>query len=304
MAETYIEVKNLTKRFDEQIAVNRVSFSVSKGEVVGFLGPNGAGKSTTMRMLLGYYLPTEGEAKILGYDCIEESLEVRKHTGYLPENNPLYYDMYVKEFLLFMAYSQKIANPSKRIKEVIEITGLGPEQHKQIGQLSRGYKQRVGLAHALLHDPEVLILDEPTSGLDPNQVIEIRTLIRELGKERTILLSTHIMQEVEQVCSRVIIINKGRLVADGDPAHLKKTIFSRRRFRLEIQEKITDIPESLKRWHVEVIGPGHWIVYSESEEDIRPILYQLCVSNNWTLLTLVEEEQALEEVFHKLTMEI
>ena len=145
MAETYIEVKNLTKRFEEQIAVNNISFSVSKGEVVGFLGPNGAGKSTTMRMLLGYYLPTEGEARILGYDCIEQSLDVRKHTGYLPENNPLYYDMYVKEFLLFMAYSQKISKPYKRIKDVIDLTGLGPEQHKPIGQLSRGYKQRVGL---------------------------------------------------------------------------------------------------------------------------------------------------------------
>ena len=303
MAETYIEVKNLTKRFEEQIAVNKVSFSVSKGEVVGFLGPNGAGKSTTMRMLLGYYLPTKGEARILGYDCIEQSLEVRKHTGYLPENNPLYYDMYVKEFLLFMAYSQKISKPLRRIKEVIDLTGLGPEQHKQIGQLSRGYKQRVGLAHALLHDPEVLILDEPTSGLDPNQVIEIRNLIRELGKERTILLSTHIMQEVEQVCSRVIIINKGRIVADGDPAQLKKTIFSRRRFRLEIHEKLKGIPKTLKRWHVESIGPGHWFIYSTSEEDIRPELYRLCVENNWTILTLVEEEQPLEEVFHKLTME-
>ncbi|NPA35049.1 MAG: ATP-binding cassette domain-containing protein [Chlorobi bacterium] len=302
MTETYIEVKNLTKRFGEQIAVDNITFSVNKGEVVGFLGPNGAGKSTTMRMLVGYYIPTDGVAKILGYDCIEQSLEVRKHTGYLPENNPLYYDMYVKEFLLFMAYSQKISKPSQRLKEVIDLTGLGPEQHKQIGHLSRGYKQRVGLAHALLHDPEVLILDEPTSGLDPNQVIEIRNLIRELGKERTILLSTHIMQEVEQVCSRVIIINKGRIVADGDPAHLKKTIFSRRKFRLEIKEKIKGTPQVLRKWYVEPISPGHWFIYSSSEEDIRPELYELCVENNWTLLTLVEEEQPLEEVFHKLTM--
>jgi ABC-2 type transport system ATP-binding protein len=209
-----VTVKGLTKNYGAQIAVNHISFEAQPGSVLGFLGPNGAGKSTTMRMLTGYLPPAEGELTICGFDMENQSLEAKKNIGYLPENNPLYPEMYVKEFLDFVADIHQIRNKKSRIEEVISITGLSSEQHKKITQLSKGYKQRVGLAQAILHDPQVLILDEPTSGLDPNQLIEIRSLIRELGKTKTVILSTHIMQEVEAICDRVIIINKGEIVAD------------------------------------------------------------------------------------------
>jgi ABC-2 type transport system ATP-binding protein len=208
-----ITVTLLTKVYGSQKAVDGISFSARPG-VLGFLGPNGAGKSTTMKMLTGFIPQTSGSATVCGFDVTTQSLQVRSRIGYLPENNPLYLDMYVKESLAFIAGIHGIANAGERIKEVIEQTGLTPEQHKKIGQLSRGYRQRVGLAQAILHNPEVLILDEPTSGLDPNQLIGIRQLIRELGKTKTIILSTHIMQEVEAVCNQVIIINKGKIVAD------------------------------------------------------------------------------------------
>lgn len=209
-----ISVQGLTKIYGTQKAVDNISFSAQPG-VLGFLGPNGAGKSTTMKMLTGYVPQTSGSASVSGFDVNTQSLEVRKCIGYLPENNPLYLDMYVKESLSFIAGIHDIENVGERIAEVIELTGLAPEQHKKIGQLSRGYRQRVGLAQAILHNPEVLILDEPTSGLDPNQLIGIRQLIRDLGKTKTIILSTHIMQEVEAVCDQVIIINKGKIVADN-----------------------------------------------------------------------------------------
>ena len=208
-----ILVESLTKTYGEQKAVNEISFTAGPG-VLGFLGPNGAGKSTTMKILTGFIPQTSGTAKVNGFDVRTQSLEVRRHIGYLPESNPLYTDMYVKESLAFIAGIHGLNNPSARIAEIIEITGLGPEQHKKIGQLSKGYRQRVGLAQAILHDPQVLILDEPTSGLDPNQLIGIRQLIADLGKTKTIILSTHIMQEVEAVCNQVIIINKGKIVAD------------------------------------------------------------------------------------------
>jgi len=216
-----ILVESLTKVYGEQKAVNDISFSAGPG-VLGFLGPNGAGKSTTMKILTGFIPQTSGKASVCGFDVTTQSLEVRRHIGYLPESNPLYTDMYVKESLAFIAGVHQIASPAKRIADIIEQTGLGPEQHKKIGQLSKGYRQRVGLAQAILHDPEVLILDEPTSGLDPNQLIGIRQLITDLGKTKTIILSTHIMQEVEAVCNHVIIINKGKIVANNSLENLKK----------------------------------------------------------------------------------
>ena len=216
-----ILVESLTKVYGEQKAVNDISFSAGPG-VLGFLGPNGAGKSTTMKILTGFIPQTSGKASVCGFDVTTQSLEVRKHIGYLPESNPLYTDMYVKESLGFIASIHQIASPAKRIADIIEQTGLGPEQHKKIGQLSKGYRQRVGLAQAILHDPEVLILDEPTSGLDPNQLIGIRQLITDLGKTKTIILSTHIMQEVEAVCNQVIIINKGKIVTNDTLLNLKK----------------------------------------------------------------------------------
>ena len=216
-----ILVESLTKVYGEQKAVNDISFSAGPG-VLGFLGPNGAGKSTTMKILTGFIPQTSGKASVCGFDVTTQSLDLRRHIGYLPESNPLYTDMYVKESLGFIAGIHQIASPAARIADIIEQTGLGPEQHKKIGQLSKGYRQRVGLAQAILHDPEVLILDEPTSGLDPNQLIGIRQLITDLGKTKTIILSTHIMQEVEAVCNHVIIINKGKIVANNSLENLKK----------------------------------------------------------------------------------
>jgi ABC-2 type transport system ATP-binding protein len=219
-----ISVSNLSKVYGSQTAVNSISFSIEKGEIVGFLGPNGAGKSTTMKILAGYISSTSGEATIDGEKITVDTLNLKKKVGYLPEHNPLYLEMYVVEFLDFMGKLNGLSgqNLKNRIDEVIEMVGLSPERHKKIEQLSKGYRQRVGLAHALIHDPEVLILDEPTTGLDPNQLVEIRKLIKEVGKNKTIILSTHIMQEVEAICDRVIIINKGNLVADDELAKLKE----------------------------------------------------------------------------------
>jgi ABC-2 type transport system ATP-binding protein len=215
-----ILVEGLTKHYGNQKAVNGISFEAGPG-VLGFLGPNGAGKSTTMKILTGFIPQTAGKASVCGFDTVGQSLEVRRRIGYLPENNPLYIDMYVKEALNFVAGIHQLHNPAQRIAQVIEQTGLGPEQHKKIRELSKGYRQRVGLAQAILHNPEVLILDEPTSGLDPNQLIGIRQLIRDLGAEKTVILSTHIMQEVEATCNRVIIINRGNIVADDSLQGLK-----------------------------------------------------------------------------------
>src|SRR5687767_10118167 len=217
-----IEVKNLLKNYGEQKAVNNISFSLNKGEIVGFLGPNGAGKSTTMKMITGYLVPDGGTASVSGIDVIKEPISVKSKIGYLPEANPLYYDMYVREYLEFIAGIHNVSNRKKRIEEVIELTGLTIESKKKTGQLSKGYKQRVGLAASLVHDPEVLILDEPTSGLDPNQIIEIRNVIRDQGKNKMVLFSSHILQEVEAICDRVIIINKGQIVADDLLANLQK----------------------------------------------------------------------------------
>ncbi len=218
-----IQVTQLSKRYGKQLAVNQINFQVKTGEIVGFLGPNGAGKSTTMKIITGFIPPSEGGGTVCGIDFVENSLEVRKMVGYLPENNPLYPEMYIKEYLQFMAGISMVQNPRDAVKKAIEITQLGPEQHKKIGQLSKGYRQRVGLAQALLHNPKVLILDEPTSGLDPIQVSEMRKVITELGREKTVMLSTHIMQEVEAMCERVIMINKGHIVADDTLHELKQS---------------------------------------------------------------------------------
>lgn len=217
-----IVVSNLLKIYGTQTAVNNISFSLKKGEVVGFLGPNGAGKSTTMKMITTYLPPTGGTASVCGFDVAQQPMEARKKLGYLPEANPLYYDMYVREYLEMSAGIHGISKPKQRIEEMIALTGLGKEAHKKIGMLSKGYKQRTGLAQAMLHDPEVLILDEPTSGLDPIQIVEIRDLVTRIGKEKTVLLSTHIMQEVEAMCSRVIIISSGNIVADDSMENLRK----------------------------------------------------------------------------------
>lgn len=218
-----ISVENLSKSYGQQQAVDQLSFNASPGKVVGFLGPNGAGKSTTMKMLTGFLLPDSGTASICGYDTVKQDMEAKRCLGYLPEHNPLYLDLYVKEALAFMADVYRIENKNSRIAQVIEQTGLGDEQHKRIGSLSKGYRQRLGLAQALIHDPQVLILDEPTSGLDPNQIIDIRHLIQELGKTKTVLLSTHIMQEAEAICEQLVIISKGRLKANQSKAELLKS---------------------------------------------------------------------------------
>jgi ABC-2 type transport system ATP-binding protein len=217
-----ISVKNLSKHYDKQKAVDAISFEAKPGRILGFLGPNGAGKSTTMRMLTGYLVPTSGEASIAGKSILSDALEAKKRIGYLPENTPLYADMYVKEFLNFVGQTYKLANLPLRIDEVIKMVGLTPEQHKKIGMLSKGYRQRVGLAQAIIHNPEVLILDEPTSGLDPNQLVDIRKLIKTLGTAKTVVISTHIMQEVEAICDDIIIINKGKIVANDSLEGLKK----------------------------------------------------------------------------------
>jgi len=221
-----IVVSNVSKVYGTQYALNNISFEVKKGEIVGFLGPNGAGKSTMMKIITCFIPPTEGDVSVCGFDIWNDSIEVRKRIGYLSESNPLYYDMYVHEFLEFIAGIYHVKNTKQRIEEVIVMTHLEIEQHKKIGALSRGYKQRVGLAQALIHDPEVLILDEPTTGLDPNQLVEFRELIRQCGKQKTVLLSTHIMQEVEAMCNRVIIINKGDIVADNSMQELKEKVIS------------------------------------------------------------------------------
>lgn len=298
-----VQTKDIIKVYGSQIVLDNVNISIGKGEVLGLLGPNGAGKSTLMKILTGYIPPTSGSASIYGYDVINETEKVKKIVGYLPEHNPLYTDMYIKEYLEFIAGIHKLGKGSKvRIREMIEITGLGPEQNKKIGTLSKGYRQRVGLAQALIHNPEVLILDEPTSGLDPNQLLEIRELIIGIGKEKTVILSTHIMQEVEAVCSRAIIINQGKIVADGPTACLEVTQphdIVTVEFETETTEEmmlsISGVAKAIK------ISTFTWRLHARPGEDIRPRINRFAVENNLTLLSLHREEHNLEEVFQELT---
>ncbi len=294
-------VDQLTKVYGEQTAVNSISFTVNSGEIVGFLGPNGAGKSTTMKMLTCFIPQTAGKASVCGFDTEKNSIDVRRNIGYLPEHNPLYPEMYVKEYLEFAARLNGMKNADKRIEEMIGVTGLTLERRKKIGQLSKGYRQRVGLAQAMLHNPKVLIMDEPTSGLDPNQLAEVRNLIKNIGKEKTVILSTHIMQEVQAICSRVIIINKGKIVADdsvdGIQAQQKGTTIIQVEFKENVDQKlIKNIPgvRSVK-------GDNKLVITYYGEGDIREQLFRFAVEHKYTLLNMHIEKQNLEDVFQELT---
>ena len=299
-----IEVQNLTKIYDGQKALDEVSFSIGGAEIVGFLGPNGAGKSTTMKILSGHIVETSGTANILGMDVSKESLEIKKRIGYLPELNPLYGDMYVREYLSFIADINKIKDTQKAINRVIKSTGLERESRKKISQLSKGYKQRVGLAQALINDPDVLILDEPTSGLDPNQMKEIRSLILSLGKNKTILLSSHIMQEVEAMCSRVIILNKGKIIADDTIEAIKKnwdmnTIQTHVKFRDSVngaELSLIDGVESIKS-----VDEKTFVIVSKGNVDIAEELFNFAIASNTIIVEQKEQEKSLESIFQKLT---
>lgn len=297
-----ITVKNLTKIYGQQKAVDDISFTVNKGEIVGFLGPNGAGKSTTMKMITGYLQPDAGEITVTGIDVTKEPLAAKKKVGYLPESNALYYDMYVKEYLDFIADIHHVPNKKEAINKVIEQVGLTKEKAKKVGQLSKGYKQRVGLAAALLHNPEVLILDEPTSGLDPNQIVEIRNVIKEQGKDKLVLFSSHILQEVEAICDRVIIINKGKIVADDKLSNLQKTS-STNIVKVSFKEALET--EWLRRLQavkaVNKIDTYNWTLETGQPETVRKQLLQLAIEHNLNIVSLQSENKSLEEVFRQLT---
>lgn len=299
-----VKVSSLSKIYGTQKAVDEISFEVDKGEVLGFLGPNGAGKSTTMKILTCFIPQSSGTATVCGYDTIAEPLEVTKKIGYLPESNPLYMDMYVREYLEFMAGLHKLGKiTSKRIDEMLEVTGLIAERKKKVGQLSKGYKQRVGLAQAMLHDPEVLILDEPTSGLDPNQLVEIRSLIKQLGKNKTVIFSSHIMQEVQAVADRVIIINKGKIVADDSTGNLQNLIGNEiiitAEFRQNIERSLLGNIRGVKSF--EQSKDGKWKIVSENQKDLREEIFNFAKAKDLTLLSLYKEESSLEDVFKQLT---
>jgi ABC-2 type transport system ATP-binding protein len=297
-----IEVKNLLKEYGEQKAVNNISFKVEKGEIVGFLGPNGAGKSTTMKIITGYLQQTSGEAYVSGINVNDDPLATKKKIGYLPEANALYYDMYVREYLAFAAEVHKIENRKEKIENVITLTGLQVESKKKIGQLSKGYKQRVGLAAALIHDPEVLILDEPTSGLDPNQIIEIREVIKQQGKNKTVLFSSHILQEVEAMCDRVIIISKGQLVANDKLANLRKNSDTKTKIVLEIKETVDEKVMSTAFGNdVTRVNPTTWRFETNDPEKLKKEILQLTLQNNLNVISLQSETINLEDVFRNLT---
>lgn len=298
-----VKASGITKVYGEQKAVDNVSFEVAKGEVVGLLGPNGAGKSTIMKILTCYIPPTEGYAEVNGNDIFEQEQEVRRQVGYLPENNPIYLDMYVRENLEFYATMHNIKNKKARIEEIIELTGLTAESHKKNGQLSKGYRQRVGIAQALIHDPQVLILDEPTSGLDPNQLVDIRNMIKEIGKDKTVILSTHIMQEVEAVCDRSIIIHQGKIVADDSTGKLhmlnKKSSVVIVEFDQEPDTKALGKIDGVTS--VEKRDGNQWQILADSKKDVRSDIFQFAVDHNIKVLSLQKKDQSLEEIFHELT---
>jgi ABC-2 type transport system ATP-binding protein len=298
-----IEVKSLTKIYGEQKAVDDISFNAAKGEIVGFLGPNGAGKSTTMKIITGYLLADAGVVNVCGIDVKAQPLETKKKIGYLPESNPLYYDMYVREYLDFIAGVHEIKSKKERIEEVIATVGLSPESKKKIGQLSKGYKQRVGLAAALIHNPEVLILDEPTTGLDPNQIIEIREVIKKLGQNKTILFSSHILQEVEAICDRVIIINKGKLVADDTLSVLRNQSQNNQVVKVEFKEAIDEgLLQSLQGVQsVNKINDREWELACTHANDVKRVLLEMSLQHNLNIVSLQSGEQRLEEVFRNLT---
>jgi ABC-2 type transport system ATP-binding protein len=302
-----IELQGLTKIYSHQRAIDNISFNIGKGEVVGFLGPNGAGKSTTMKILSGYIPQSSGKAYVMGMDIAKEPLKIKQKIGYLPELNPLYGDMYITEYLQFNADIYGIKNPKSAIERVIESTGLGLERKKKIGQLSKGYKQRVGLAQALINDPDVLILDEPTSGLDPNQMSEIRKLILRLGEDKTILLSTHIMQEVEAMCSRAIIINLGKIVADDNVAGMKNRLTSKtKRNKIKFRNPI-DVNALMSEKgivEVETLGDNRYVVRSEATLELAEVLFNFAIASNTIILEQMEESESLESVFQQLTRNV
>ncbi len=309
-----IRIENLTKYYGTQAAVNDISFEINTGEIVGFLGPNGAGKSTTMKMITTYLTPSSGKIYVNDLDTNEQSLEVRRRIGYLPEQNPLYFDMNVLDYLEFAAELESMPKSEiqKALKRMVDICGLGDVQHKDIGELSKGFKQRVGLAQAMIHNPEVLILDEPTSGLDPNQIIEIRKLIKQLGKEKTVVLSTHILQEVEATCDRVLIINKGEIVADGSPDSLQDKFKGQVEINLILKKdsiekelvlrgissiKNIDKARMLKEDDIAY----HFNLTAVKGQDVREDIFKKIVSMNMIILGLHQEETSLEDIFRELT---
>ena len=306
-----IQIEGLTKKYGSQKAVNDISFHVKTGEVLGFLGPNGAGKTTTMKILACYLAPSAGSVKVGSYSVTEEPEEVKKLIGYLPENNPLYLDMSIIDYLEFCALLQGVSKQEVRgnIRQMIEKCGLGVEKHKKIGELSKGYRQRVGLAQAMIHNPQVLIMDEPTTGLDPNQIVEIRKLIKELGREKTVILSTHILPEVEATCDRILIINRGKIVADGTSDNLRKKAQGHEVIKVKIEDgERNDIFQSLQQ--LETIGvvdliPGSenaFEIQSRGELSSRKSVFKLCVQKNWTLTEMTPVETRLEDIFRNLTL--
>ncbi|GAB5550462.1 MAG: gliding motility-associated ABC transporter ATP-binding subunit GldA [Saprospiraceae bacterium] len=298
-----VQIQDLTKRFGNQLAVDQLSFSAKKGEILGFLGPNGAGKSTTMKMITGYLPPTQGQVKVCGFDPSENAKAVQQRIGYLPEHNPLYKDMYVKEYLGFVGRIHQLPAIKTKVAEMIEKTGLGREQNKKIGTLSKGYRQRVGLAQAMLHEPEVLILDEPTSGLDPNQLVDIRKLIKDLGKERTVIFSTHIMQEVQAICDRVLIINQGKIVANDTIPQLQKRLSGDQTIEIELSELVT-----IKDWsnleglkEIKALAWNQWALSFEAGKDPRATIFAYVVAKGWTLIGMAQTTLSVEDVFQELT---
>jgi ABC-2 type transport system ATP-binding protein len=298
-----VKVQDLVKVYGPQRAVDQVTFEARKGEVLGFLGPNGAGKTTTMKIVTGYLPQTAGSATVCGFDVTTQPMQARARIGYLPEHNPLYKEMYVREYLEFAAGVHHIPNPKQRIADMIERTGLTTHRHKHIGELSKGYRQRVGLAQAMLHDPEVLILDEPTSGLDPNQIVEIRQLIKDLGREKTVILSTHILTEVEAVCDRAVIINRGQIVADAPIAALKQQFSEQTIVTVEFAQSVQ--AAALKRiahvQEVKSLGNNQWQLSAAGDHDIRGDVSAFAAANGLTLIELRRELRSVEDVFQLLT---
>ena len=298
-----IKVEDVSKFYGAQEALSHVGIEVEKGEIIGFLGPNGAGKSTLMKILTCYIPASSGHAWVAGYNVNEQPLEVKRNIGYLPEHNPLYTEMYVREFLSFTANLYNIKDVKERVNEMIELIGLSIEQNKKIEELSKGYRQRVGLAAAMIHDPEVLILDEPTTGLDPNQIVEIRDLIAKIGKDKTVMLSTHIMQEVEAMCSRVIIIDKGKIIADQPTEKLKLNIAGGVIVEVEFENEIDSeiLKESIKAVKIEKVKDRLYRIHSHADKDLRADIFAWAVKENNAVLSQKEIEQSLEEVFKQLT---
>ena len=304
-----IVVENLVKHYGQQRAVDNISFEIKTGEVVGFLGPNGAGKSTTMKIITCYLSPTKGQVRLGAHSIDKNEIEIKQKIGYLPENNPLYIDMYVIDYLRFCAALQGVPKSqiSQRIADMIDACGLGREKHKKIGELSKGYRQRVGLAQAMIHDPEVLILDEPTSGLDPNQIVEIRKLIKNLGEKKTVILSSHILSEVEATCERILIINKGCIVADGTAASLQQSQYQGEVIRVHFSEQLPEMESKLLQLtevsKVEVLSKeeAQYLIYSKPSLSSKKAVFELCLASECHLLQLQDEDRSLEDVFRELT---